>query len=110
MSNVDDLKKEIERLNKLVYAHEPSEYVPDGLTWKQLYAYKEKEFRGDQPIDSYLKTLNATSELLMAHHRQAINAMAQVMQDKEMPYIEDVWKEAMKGFMTMPESIMKGHR
>ena len=73
-------------------------------------SYKEQEKKGGQPIDSYLKTLTATSELLLAHHRQAINAMAQVMQDKEMPYIEDVWKEAMKAFMTLPNSIMKGNK
>lgn len=102
---------EINRLHNEVYAYPPTEpYVPDGLTWKQLCAYKEQEKKGGQPIDSYLKTLNATSELLMAHHRQAINAMAQVMQDKEMPYIEDVWKEAMKAFMTLPKKIMEGNK
>lgn len=101
---------EINELHKIVYAHQPSEYVPDGLTWRQLYAYKEQERNGGQPIDSYLKTLSATSELLMAHHRQAINAMAQVMQDKDMPYIEDVWKEAMSAFMTLPKKIMEGNK
>lgn len=110
MTEIDKLKEEIDKLNKLVYAVEPSEYVPDGLTWKQLYAYKEQEKKGKEPVDTYLRVLRGTTDLLLAHHRQAVAAMAQVMQDKELPYIEDVWKEAMKGFMTMPEHIMKGHR
>lgn len=110
MTEIDRLKEEIDKLNKLVYAVEPSEYVPDGLTWKQLYAYKEQEKKGGQPIDTYLKTMRATSDLLLAHHKQAVMAMAQVMQDKELPYIEGIWKEAMKGFMTMPDSIMKGNK
>lgn len=102
---------EINNLNKNVYAYPPEEpYVPDGLTWKQLYAYKEQEKRGGQPVDSYLKTMKATSDLLMAHHRQAIEAMAHVMQDKDMSYIEDVWKEAMSAFMTMPKKIMEGNK
>lgn len=119
---VDDLSKsndvlaaraieEIERLRKDVYAYPPTEpYVPDGLTWKQLYAYREQEKKGGQPIDTYLKTLRATTDLLLAHHRQAVDAMKQVMQDKDAKYIEDVWREAMKGFMQMPENIMKGYR
>ena len=74
------------------------------------YAYKEQEKRGGQPVDSYLKTMKATSDLLMAHHRQAIEAMAHVMQDKDMSYIEDVWKEAMSAFMTMPKKIMEGNK
>ena len=112
--SVDDIMSiiyDIKKLEEEVYAYTPSDpYIPDGLTWKQLYAYKEQEKKGGQPIDSYLKTLKATSDLLLEHHRQAINAMKQVMQDKEPKYIEDVWKEAMKAFMTMPESIMKGYK
>jgi len=110
MSKIEELEKEVERLSNLVYAVEPSEYVPDGLTWKQLCAYKEQEKKGGQPVDTYLKTLRGTTDLLLAHHKQAVMAMAQVMQDKELPYIEGIWKEAMKGFMQMPEHIMKGHR
>jgi hypothetical protein len=32
------------------------------------------------------------------------------MQDKEAKYIEDVWREAMKAFMTLPKDIMKGNK
>lgn len=110
MTEIDKLKEEIDKLNKLVYAVEPSEYVPDGLTWKQLYAYKEQERKGKEPVDTYLKVLRGTTDLLLAHHRQAVAAMAQVMQDKELPYIEDVWKEAMKAFMKMPKKIMEGNK
>jgi hypothetical protein len=110
MTKIEELEAELEKLNKLIYAVEPSEYVPDGLTWKQLCAYKEQEKKGGQPVDTYLKTLRGTTDLLMAHHRQAIDAMKQVMQDKDIKYIEDVWREAMKGFMQMPEHIMKGYR
>lgn len=96
----------IERLHGDAYVYEPdSLYMPDGLTWKRMYAFKEQEKQGGAPLDSYLKTLKATSELLLAHHRQAIDAMKQVMQDKEASYIEDVWREAMKAFMTLPKDF-----
>ena len=110
--NVDDIMEavlEIKRLEGDVYAYPPTDpYVPDGLTWRQLCAYKDQEKRGGKPINMYLKNLNDTSELLLEHHRQAIAAMAQVMQNKDMTYIESVWKAAMSAFMEMPENIIKG--
>lgn len=96
----------LQMLHDEAYVYPPdSLYMPDGLSWKRMYAFKEQEKQGGAPLDTYLKTLKATSEMLLEHHRQAVDAMKQVMQDKDAKYIEDVWREAMKAFMTLPKDL-----
>lgn len=112
--NVDevmDLIHEILRLENDVYAYPPTQpYVPDGLTWKQLCAYKEQEKKGGEPIATYLSRLNATGEMLMGHHRQAIASMMDVLKAVPADDVETAWKKAMESFMTMPDKIMKGYK